>query len=281
MVRWGPVAFLAGIVLGTLAGVPAFVVARGLSPFEAVLFATMTLATLFSITLGYHRLFAHQTFRAHGLVQFLVLFFGAGSFQQSAVKWASFHRRHHAVVDTEYDPYNIGDGFFYAHVGWVALWKQHVSYANVQDLLRDRLVRHQNDHYQIWSLASGVLLPLVLGLGFDDLLGAFIFGIVARQFVVLNSAFLVNSAAHTFGRRPFDRSVSAADNALVAFFTCGEGYHNFHHAFPGDYRNGIAWTSWDPTKWLIWVLSVVGLASELRRTPEALMLEAQRAAGGS
>lgn len=274
--RWGPIVFLAAISLGTLAGVPVFVAARGFTAFELALCAGLSLATTLAITLGYHRLFAHAAFEARGLVRFLVLFFGAGAFQQSAIKWASMHRRHHAAVDTEADPYNIRDGFFYAHAGWIVAWKQHVSYANVPDLERDSLARHQHDHYRLWSLAAGLALPLALGVAFDDLPGALLFGVVAREFFVLNSAFLVNSAAHTFGRRPYDPTSSARDSFLVALLTHGEGYHNFHHRFPGDYRNGVAWTSWDPTKWLIFGLSLVGLTSELRRTPTELVLEARR-----
>jgi len=152
-------------------------------------------------------------------------------------------------------------------------WKHGVDYGNVEDLRRSRLVQHQNDHYRLWSLGAGLALPMAIGVLRGDVLGAFLFGVVAREFVVLNSAFLTNSAAHTFGGRPYDRTVSATDNAVVALLTNGEGYHNFHHCFPADYRHGVASYSWDPTKWLIWTLSVAHLASDLKRTSRESVLE--------
>src|SRR3989338_3286557 len=97
-----------------------------------------------SVTVGYHRLFAHVSFKAHPLVRFLVLFFGAAAFEQSALKWAALHRTHHQYVDTEPDPYNIKVGFFYAHVGWIMFWKHGVDYQNVKDLQKSRLLMHQH-----------------------------------------------------------------------------------------------------------------------------------------
>lgn len=276
--RWGPIAFLVAITLATVVGVPVYVASFGLSASEVALFVGSALATSLAVTLGYHRLFAHATFEAHVLVRFFVLLFGAAAFEQSALKWAWFHRRHHAEVDTARDPYNIGDGFLYAHVGWILSWKHWVDYSNVADLSRSRLVRHQNEHYKLWSLGAGLVLPVLVGAALGHAFGGFLFAVGARSFVVLNSAFLVNSAAHSFGRRPFDPSVSARDSALVALLTHGEGYHNFHHCFPGDYRNGVAWSSWDPTKWLIWSLSAVGLAWDLRRTPPEAVARAREAA---
>jgi stearoyl-CoA desaturase (Delta-9 desaturase) len=90
----------------------------------------------------------------------------------------------------------------------------------------------------------------------------------------LNAAFLINSVAHTYGERAFDPGSSACDHWLAVILTNGEGYHNFHHRFPHDYRNGVRWYHWDPTKWLIWLLSCVGLTSQLNKAPAEAILRA-------
>src|SRR6185436_18588993 len=103
--------------------------------------------------------FAHTAFKANAAVRFFVLFFGAAAFEQSALKWASQHRRHHQYTDTEKDPYNIKQGFFYAHVGWIMFWKHSVDYSNVKDLQKSRLVMSQHRRYQWWSMTAGVVTP--------------------------------------------------------------------------------------------------------------------------
>ena len=95
-------------------------------------------------------------------------------------------------------------------------------------------------------------------------LGGFIMAVCLRIIVVLHSSFFINSFAHTFGTQPYDKSNSARDNWLCALLTNGEGFHNFHHRFPSDYRNGYRWYHWDPSKWLIFALSKVGLAWDLQ-----------------
>jgi stearoyl-CoA desaturase (delta-9 desaturase) len=107
-------------------------------------------------------------------------------------------------------------------------------------------------------------------------LGGFIMVVCLRIVVVLHSTFFVNSFAHTFGTRPFDPAQSARDNWIGAILTNGEGFHNFHHRFPLDYRNGVRWYHWDPSKWVIYSLSKLGLARDLRRTSERQIAEALR-----
>ena len=97
----------------------------------------------------------------------------------------------------------------------------------------------------------------------------------ARLALVHHCTFFINSFAHTFGTAEYDAVSSAKDNWIGALLTNGEGYHNYHHRFPSDYRNGIRWYHWDPTKWVIWTLSKVGLASELKRTPLEKIAEAR------
>jgi len=145
-------------------------------------------------------------------------------------------------------------------------YKHDVNYANVKDLSRDPLVVHQHDHYDLWSVGSGLVIPMLAGWWIGQLLGVFIMTFCLRVALVLNMAFFINSSAHMAGEKSFDREASAGDSWFWALLTNGEGYHNFHHKFPNDYRNGYASHHWDPSKWFIYLLSRAGLAWGLKRT---------------
>ena len=272
--RWGSVAFMTGIHAVSLAALPWYVSRHGVTASGMALFIFYVLATSFAITVGYHRLFAHGTFKANTVLKFLILFFGAAAFEQSALKWASLHRQHHQYTDTDKDPYNIKQGFFYAHVGWILFWKHSVHYDNVKDLQRSRLVMAQHARYQWWAMIAGVVTPLAVGGLCGNMLEAFLWSVAARMTLVFHSAFFINSFAHSFGTKSYDPSSSAKDNWFGAVLTNGEGYHNFHHKFPNDYRNGVRWYHWDPSKWLIWVFWKLGLVWDLKRTADEQILRA-------
>lgn len=266
--RWWSIGFIVVVTLVTLVLCPIYLWRYGLTRAEFAFFLFYALASSFSITLGYHRLFSHAAFKAAWPVRFFVLFFGGAAFEKSAMAWSALHRLHHRHTDTDRDPYNIKRGFFYAHVGWVMVEIPRYDYSNIRDLARDPLVVHQDQHYKLWSHVSGFLVPLLIGAWIGGWTYAILFPVVARIFLVLNSAFCINSIAHTFGDRPHDQHSSARDHWLGVLLTNGEGYHNFHHRFPRDYRNGVRWYHWDPTKWLIWMLARLGLASDLNRVSD-------------
>lgn len=144
----------------------------------------------------------------------------------------------------------------------------------------------QHRWVQLIAVVVGFILPALLGFawnGWEGALGGFLFAGVLRVVVVQHSTFFINSLCHTIGRRPYSGKSSARDSGILAFFTFGEGYHNYHHTFQYDYRNGIKKFSFDPTKWAIWLLSKVGLTSNLKRVPTekivlAEMAEARRQA---
>ena len=275
--RWWSIGFIVLITFATLVLCPIYLWHYGMTKVEFWFFAFYALASSLSITLGYHRLFSHAAFKAAWPVRFFVLFFGGAAFEKSAMAWAALHRLHHRYTDTDRDPYNIKRGFFYAHVGWVMVEIPRYDYSNIRDLARDPLVVHQDKHYKLWSHVSGLLVPFLIGAWIGGWAYAILFPVAARIFLVLNSAFCINSIAHTFGDQPHDSEISARDHWLGVILTNGEGYHNFHHRYPNDYRNGVRWWHWDPTKWLIWLLSRVGLASDLKReTDERIFGKAHR-----
>jgi stearoyl-CoA desaturase (Delta-9 desaturase) len=258
-------------VIGVL-GTAAYAMAYGIRWWEPTLFFVLFTLVSFSVTAGYHRCFAHKAYVSHPALQAFYLFFGSMALQNSALKWSSDHRDHHRHVDKDWDPYSIKRGGLWAHILWL-FYKEPVvlSYDNVPDLKANRLVLWQFRLNNWIGLVVGLGLPTLIGALFGRPLGGLLWGGFLRIVVIHHTTFLVNSAAHLWGTRPYTEENSARDNGLLAFITNGEGYHNFHHKFPSDFRNGVRWYQWDPTKWLIAVLRFAGLARDLRKTPKAVI----------
>ena len=228
-----------------------------------------------STTGGYHRLFAHRTYRAAKSVRLFYLLFGAASGQGSALNWASDHRVHHAHTDEEQDPHNIRKGFWWAHLGWLFHKGPRQEASPVRDLAADPLIRFQHRWYLALAAFFGFVLPGLIALAWSDAIGAVLLAGFLRMAFQYQATFCVNSVAHTVGRRPYSRETSARDSFIGALLTMGEGYHNFHHRFPGDYRNGAKAGQFDPTKWWIWLLSRIGLVWDLKRTPREKIQQAR------
>jgi stearoyl-CoA desaturase (delta-9 desaturase) len=273
---WINIAFLALTpVIGVL-GTAVYAVAFGVRWWEPALFLSFFGIVSFSVTAGYHRCFAHRAYACHPALQTLYLFFGAMALQNSALKWSSDHRDHHRYVDRSWDPYSIQRGGLWAHVLWL-FYREPADrvYENVPELKANRLVRWQFRLNNWIGIIAGLGLPTLVGALFGRPLGGLLWGGFLRIVVIHHTTFLVNSAAHLYGSRPYTEENSARDNALLAFVTNGEGYHNFHHKFPSDFRNGVRWYQWDPTKWLIATFQFAGLAHDLRRTPGAIIEKAR------
>jgi len=148
---------------------------------------------------------------------------------------------------------------------------------NVRDLQKDPLVAFQHKYYYPLAIGLNVFVPLALGWLHGDLWGVFLLAGVLRLVLSHHFTFLINSAAHAFGRQPYTDENSARDNPWLAVLTYGEGYHNFHHQFAHDYRNGIRWWHWDPSKWIICSLSWIGVTHRLKRTPDVAIQRARLA----
>ena len=228
------------------------------------------------ITAGYHRLFAHKGYKAHKSVRFVLAVCGAAAIENSAIAWCSDHRHHHAETDTDGDPYNAKRGFWYSHIGWIFFkGARGDAYDNVPDLRADPILDWQHRNYLAIAIAANVFFVVAAGLLLGNMLGMVIIAGLLRLVVVQHMTFLINSVAHIFGTQPWSKATTSRDNWFLSLFTFGEGYHNYHHSFQADYRNGPRWYNWDPTKWLIWSLERVGLASHLRRSPVDLTLKAR------
>lgn len=239
------------------------------------LFVTLYIFVGLSITGGYHRLIAHKAYKAHWSLKLFYLIFGGAAVQNSALKWATDHRRHHRNCDSEEDPYNINEGFWHAHMGWV-LRHEHKQYRGKypQDLLNDRLIMWQHNNYLAIALLSALGLPILIAASFGNPLGGLFVGLL-RLVLLHHTTFSINSLCHMFGSRPYNLDNTARDSFVVSLVTFGEGYHNFHHRFQTDYRNGLHWYDFDPTKWLVATLKLVGITYELKRTPDSEIIRAR------
>ncbi len=259
-----------------------------LTPLEAVLHGfdwveitcsiVLMWVTGMSITAGYHRLWSHKAYDASPVVRVLLAIGGAMALQNSILHWASDHRIHHRHVDdNDKDPYSAKRGFWYSHIGWMLREYQasrYSDYNNCRDLQKDKVVMWQHKHYLAIMLSANLGIPVLLGWLNGDIWGMFLIAGVFRLVVVHHITFFINSLAHIWGKQPYTDENTARDNGILAFFTFGEGYHNFHHIFEYDYRNGIRWWQFDPTKWLIGLLAKLGLAKNLRRVPEQRIAQA-------
>ena len=237
------------------------------APAASMLWISLALVfvTGISVTALYHRLYSHLCYKTNPIVEAIFLFFASAATQGSALRWAYDHRLHHAFVDTEKDPYSIKKGFWHAHVLWMFFHIDEIDPKVVSDLLRNKLLVLQHKYYGLCMVISNTAIFLTLGWAFQDYWNAFVFGWLGRTFLLHHTTWFINSLAHTWGSRHYSEEHSAADNYFLCLLTYGEGYHNYHHTFAQDYRNGIRWYHFDPTKWLIWTLYKLGLARDLKR----------------
>jgi stearoyl-CoA desaturase (delta-9 desaturase) len=208
-------------------------------------------------------------------VKALLLIAGGWALQNSALRWSADHLRHHARTDQEEDPYNAQKGFWHSHCIWLFINTSHRTENYERQLRKDPIVMWQHRHYHA-VVISGLAFPLLLGYlhgGLISGIGCFFLAGMFRMFMVLNSTFAINSLCHMFGTQPHGTGDSSRDNWLVSFVSFGEGYHNYHHTYARDYRNGPRWYNFDPSKWTIYFLSVLGLATNLRRLDSTVLSE--------
>jgi stearoyl-CoA desaturase (delta-9 desaturase) len=228
-----------------------------------------------SITMGYHRLWSHKAYKCNPIVKYLLLIAGTATMQNSVIQWASDHRKHHKDVDDPInDPYAATKGFWYSHFTWMLRYSSDdvQEIRGVSDLLKDKALVFQHRYYGILAMLSAFGLPALFGwLVGGNIVQCILLGGLLRIVLVHHITFCINSMAHILGRRPYSTKNTARDSFFTAMITGGEGYHNYHHAFAGDYRNGIRFFDFDPSKWMIAGLNKIGFTSDLKKTPQHLI----------
>lgn len=274
--HWANIVYFVFTIGGALVLLPLYHIHVGWSWMPFVLFLVLYWASGFGITAGYHRLWAHRAYEASYPVRLFLMLFGAAAIQGSILKWSYDHRRHHREVDTDLDPYNINKGFWWAHMGWLVHHDDpRYAHPSLKDIEKDPLVRFQHRHYYVIAFGVAFGFPTLVGWMMGDAWGGFLWGGLMKVVLLQQATFFINSLAHTLGSRPYSSRHSARDSIFTALVTMGEGYHNYHHEFPSDYRNGVRWWAFDPTKWVVYFGSLIGQTWGLKRVPDYKILIAR------
>ncbi|KAK7584079.1 hypothetical protein V9T40_005042 [Parthenolecanium corni] len=209
----------------------------------------MIVLSQFGSVVGAHRMWSHNSFKPTLPLKVFLLFCQTLSTQGSAFHWARLHRVHHKYVDTSKDPYNANAGFFFSHIGWLLVQpnpetREAVSKVWMDDLKKDRLVMFQHKLYWGLTVPVSIIIPGLIPWYFwnESFIISNCVAVYLRLVLWLHATFTINSFAHFYGTKPFDKNIRATDNKITWFATLGdEGWHNYHHAFPWDYKPSEWW----------------------------------------
>jgi stearoyl-CoA desaturase (delta-9 desaturase) len=227
---------------------------------------------IFAIGAGYHRFFSHRAYSTSRAFQFVLAVLAQSSAQKSVIWWASKHRHHHLYSDTETDVHSPRHkGFLYSHLGWIFSRKHDkADFAKVADLTRYPELMWLHKYELVPAVVLGALCYLAAG--WPGLVVGFFWSTV----LVYHATFCINSLAHVKGTKRYVTGDDSRNNWLLAIFTMGEGWHNNHHAFQSSVRQGFRWWEYDPTYYLLVVLSWIGLVWDLRKPPEQIVRNEQK-----
>jgi stearoyl-CoA desaturase (delta-9 desaturase) len=277
-VNWAVSAVLGLTFLAAVTVVPWYGIVHGYNGWSWLFFAIFLVLNGIGIGSGYHRLWSHRTYEAHPLLRWFLAVMGGMALQNSIIVWSARHRVHHRDVDdNDKDPYSIGRGFWFAHIGWMLkdYPSGEVDYSLVRDLEKDPIAAWQHRWYWTLVWVTNLGMPLLLGWLTGDMLGMFLLAGVLRLVLSHHVTFFINSLAHMWGRQPYTDENSARDQHFLALITYGEGYHNYHHMFQSDYRCGIRWWHLDINKWFISTCALLGLVKNRKRAPMIKVLRAR------
>jgi stearoyl-CoA desaturase (Delta-9 desaturase) len=277
-VNWSVTAVLGLTFITAITVVPWYGIVHGYNAWSWLFFGVFLVLNGIGIGSGYHRLWSHRTYDAHPALKWFLAVVGGMSLQNSILVWSARHRIHHRDVDdNDKDPYSIGRGFWFAHIGWMLkdYPSGEIDLSVVPDLQKDPVVAWQHRWYWTLVWVTNLGVPLFLGWLTGDMLGMFLLAGVARLVLNHHVTFFINSLAHMWGRQPYTDENSARDQHFLALITYGEGYHNYHHMFQNDYRCGIRWWHLDINKWFISTCALLGLVKNRRRAPMFKVLRAR------
>jgi len=248
----------------------------GWSPFAVVVAALLYLTRMLAITGFYHRYFSHKSFKTSRTMQFIFALLGASAAQRGPLWWASHHRHHHIHSDREADVHSPKQhGFLWSHLGWFT------SKANFP-IKEDRIPDLRNFKELQWLDRYDAVVPLLLAVSLFAI-GAFleyaapslgtsgaqllVWGFFISTVFLYHATYTVNSLAHRFGRRRYNTKDDSRNSFLIALLTCGEGWHNNHHHYPGSVRQGFFWWEIDLTYYFLKTLASLGLIWDLKHVP--------------
>jgi stearoyl-CoA desaturase (Delta-9 desaturase) len=223
---------------------------------------------IFAVTGGYHRYFAHRTYKTSRVFQFVLAFLAQSTAQKGALWWAAHHRNHHRLSDQPGDLHSpVQDGFWYSHMGWLFNNTSETDYSGIPDLNRYAELRFLNRYHLLPPIALGVGTFLLFGWS-----GLFV-GFFLSTVLTWHATFTINSLSHVFGKRRFPTTDDSRNNWLLAILTFGEGWHNNHHRFSSSARQGFYWYEYDITYYILKTLSLFGIVWDLRPIPQSILEE--------
>lgn len=257
---WGTIIYMASIhLVALLALFPSNFSWKAI----AVAFILYCVTAGVGITLGFHRLVSHRSFETPKLVEYFLIFCGTLACQGGPLDWIGLHRIHHKYSDTEFDPHDSNKGFWWSHLGWMLC----------QNPANEKISRYTKDIAgdRFYQFCQWGMIPIQVILGF--VLYQFggwsfvIWGIFVRLVFVFHCTWLVNSATHKFGYKSYESNDDSKNCWWVALLTFGEGWHNNHHAYQYSARHGLQWWEIDLTWMMIELLSILGLAKNIKLPP--------------
>jgi len=247
--------------------VPLLAIFTGVSRTDLIVCAALYLGRMFFITAGYHRYFAHRSYKMARVPQFLMALGGTTAAQKGPLWWAAHHRDHHRYADTDRDIHSPSKGFWWSHVGWFLSDRfKATNVDGIRDFARYPELRWLDRHDWVGAWALGAVTFLLFGCS------GLVVGFFVSTILLWHGTFLVNSVAHVFGRRRYETDDTSRNSLLVALATGGEGWHNNHHHYPASARQGFFWWEVDPTWYGLRILSWVGLVRGLRTPPERVLV---------
>jgi stearoyl-CoA desaturase (Delta-9 desaturase) len=253
----------------------------GLSAGVLALCAFTYFLKMFGITAGYHRYFAHRSYRTSRAFQFFLAALGCSSLQKGPLWWAAHHRHHHRYSDEPQDRHSpVVESFWYSHVGWILDRKNDpTNYAAIPDFAKYPELVWLNRYHWVPGMLLGAacfgLSWLVTGSGWGGLV-AFVISTVAGY----HFTFMINSLAHVFGSRRYETTDDSRNNFALAIMTMGEGWHNNHHHYQSAARQGFFWWEVDLSYYALKALSAVGLVWNLRQPPKHMLDSPYNRPGG-
>ncbi|CAL1672393.1 unnamed protein product [Lasius platythorax] len=242
------------------------------NPMTTLWIIGMYIISNLGVSAGAHRLWSHKCYKAKVPLRILLLICFSACAQNTICKWVKNHRMHHKYCDTSADPHNTQRGFFYTHIGWVMMkedpkFTEKSKQLNLSDVMSDPVVVFGEKYFLPLQLFFGFILPTMLPvyLWNETWSRAIISQVFIRYMITLNSVWTINSIAHAWGTRPYNKNIKPADNNFVNYVTVGEGYHNYHHMFPWDYRSAETGNNrMNYTTFFIDIFAKLGLAYDLR-----------------
>ncbi|XP_002411990.3 acyl-CoA Delta-9 desaturase [Ixodes scapularis] len=242
-----------------------------------------------SVTAGAHRLWSHRSYKAKLPLRTLLMLFNCMAGQNDIYDWVRDHRVHHKYSETDADPHNVNRGFFFAHVGWL-MCRKHPEVTkkgkaiDCADVYNDPVVRFQMRYHIPMTILFCFIMPTMIPHRYwgEAKWNSFFVAAILRWVFQLNSTWLVNSAAHIWGQKPYDKAISPSENWLVSVLAIGEGFHNYHHTFPWDYSTSELGWRLNPSTMFIEAMEKIGWAYDLKKpTQEMIQQRVQRTGDGS